>query len=353
EASDLRNLTAGFMTFLIAGLLVAASLVAALLGPLVVQPAVIVFSALLIGSLMLFGVAIQDLRSRRRTGGLGAVTFAKAALSLVFGALGAWAYGYAGALGAEILVNLTLFAALSRLVCQDFRFRADEFRRLRPIMRIGIPLGLKNAMNHLSLTLDRWCIVVTLGVAALGQYSFAMLLVSAGLAVHATIWVHLGPQAAFAYGRDEDLRALFRSLNLLAGGVLLVFVLGAVPFTLVVESAVPRYFPEYQAGGKLLPILYWGACFQILAQYEWVAMALKRTGPLFWAACMATTMTALLYGVAAWLGAPLATFAWIFVVGRALNAAGQLVAARVAARLGVAETSARLLEPGLVGPRGI
>src|SRR5262249_26774831 len=114
EASDLRNLTAGFMTLLIAGLLIAASLVAALIGSLVVEPAVIVLSALLIGSLMLFGVAVQDLRSRRRTVGLGYVAFAKAALSLGFGALGAWAYGYAGALGAEILVNLTLFAALSR-----------------------------------------------------------------------------------------------------------------------------------------------------------------------------------------------------------------------------------------------
>jgi O-antigen/teichoic acid export membrane protein len=251
------------------------------------------------------------------------------------------------------MVNLALFAALTRFVCRDFRFQVGELHRLRPIMRIGVPLVLKNSMNHLSLTLDRWCVVAMLGVFALGQYSFAMLLVSAALALHAAIWVHLGPHAAFAYGRDADLRAFFRSLDLLAGGVLLVFVLGAVPFAWAVDWAVPRYFAEYQEGGRLLPILYWGACFQILAQYEWVPMALKRTGLLFWAALVATAITALLYGSAMWLGLSLTSLAWIFVGGRVLNALGQFVSARVAARLGPVAASTGPIEHAFVEPRGL
>jgi O-antigen/teichoic acid export membrane protein len=334
EARDLRNLAAGFIVWSMAGLVAVAAVAAAVCGLEPIVRSVMVLSALLIGSLMLLGIGVQDLRSRRQTMWLGRVAVTKAALSLTLGALGAWIYGFTGALAAEIVVNLTLFTALVWLACEDFRLRTDEFRRLRPIMRTGVPLVLKNAMNHLALTLDRWCIVAVLGVAAFGQYSFAMLMVSAGLALHAAIWVHLGPQAAYAYGRDANIRAVVRSLDRFTAGTLLVFVLGAIPFSRVVDWAVPRYFAEYQEGGRLLPILYWGVCLQVVAQYEWVAMALKRTGLLMWTTLVTAAVTAALYGAGLALESSLTAFAWIFVGGRTLNVAGQFVSARAAARLG-------------------
>jgi O-antigen/teichoic acid export membrane protein len=335
EAEDLRNRMAGFMVLLMAVLLTGAVTAAVLIGAdHSVARSIVVLSMLLIGSNMLLAVAVQDVRSQRKTIWLGYVMTAKSILTLTAGALAAWAYGYTGALGAEISVNLLLFVVLASLGCENFRFQMDRFDGLRPVMRVGVPLVLKNATNHFSMTFDRWCVISVLGVAAFGQYTFAMLLVSAGLALHNAIWIHRGPQAAFAYGRDGDVETFCRSLHRLAGGVLVGFLLGAVPFIYLVDWIVPRYFAEYQDGGRLLPIVYWGACFQVIAQYEWVAMALKRTGLLLGISLASTAVTTVLYGVGIAFEWSLAGFAWIFVVGRALNAGGQFVSAFAAARAG-------------------
>ena len=330
EAENLRNMVAGYVVLLIAGLGVVA-----LVGVTFVPAAqaalrpVLLLSVPLIAASILLALVIQDLRSRSRPLIFATVLFGRALLTFTAGVLAAHMYGYTGALIAEIIVVFALFAVTRRAACEHFRLQLGDWRRLRPVMAVGIPLGLKNITNQLALTMDRWCVVSALGLVAFSQYTFALILVSVGLTVHATIWVHFGPRRAHAFGQNGDLRKLCRSLRRLCLTIVLLFVLAAVPFGYLVDLVVPRYFAEYEEGARLLPIIYWGVCGQMVTLYEWVPMVLKRTGALLAVTVVCTAVTAALYALGMALGWSLIGFAWVFVFGRLLMAAGYLGTAEV------------------------
>lgn len=192
---------------------------------------------------------------------------------------------------------------------------------------IGFPLVLKCLVNDLSLNFDRWCVTALFGLFAFGQYAFAMLLVSAGLIIHNAIWCHVGPHAAHSFGRDGNIKSFLHSLHRLSIAIVILFLLAWVPFNYAVNHFVPWYFPEYPDAAKLLPIFYWGVLFQILSQYDWIPMVLKRTSLLLLITLVCAIITGLLYGAGLLLSWSMLAFAWVFVVGRGLNVAGQLLIA--------------------------
>jgi O-antigen/teichoic acid export membrane protein len=274
-----------------------------------------------------FGLGLQDLRSRTNTFLAGALIGVKSIFIFPLGTVLLLNYGFQGALIAEIAVPALLFLIVAKFFWRNFGLTLKGFNRLRPVFASGFPLILKNLANDLSLNLDRWCIVAVFGLVVFGQYAFAMLLVSAGLIMHNAIWSHVGPQAAFSFGKDENINAFLRSLNRLSLIIIIIFVVSWIPFEYTVGYLVPRYFSTYTEGAKLFPVIYLGVMFQVLCQYEWVPMALKRTPLLFVITLICTISIGLLYAAGVWLHWSMLAFAWIFTIGRALNAAGQFLVA--------------------------
>ncbi len=332
KAEELRNRTAAALLLLSGAFVLAIAVASVVLRYWFASMTVVLMASWISAGSLFFALAAQDLRSRTSTLRFGVAVFGRAAVSLCLGAVLANSYGYQGILIAEAFVGLLLFLYFSRFWCHAFRFEYGDWSNLSEVVSVGLPLLFKHLANDLASNLDRWCVAAALGVTVFGQYAFAMILMSAGLVLHTSIWTHLGPKGAFEFGRDGSLGLFMRSLHRFSIIAIVAFAVGWWPFLYVVRRVIPVYFPAYEVGTQLLPIIYWGVLFQILAQYDWIAMATKRTRVLSRMTVAVALATGALYGVAILQGWPLAAYAWIFVVGRAMMAAGQFVVAHWAAR---------------------
>jgi len=328
KATRLRNTAAGLI---LAGsvAVIAATWIACWLTPAltVMTRLVICTAAFLAGANALLGVGLQDLRSRGNTLTFGGTFLAKSALCLVSGMLvGRW-LGSVGILAAEAGVAVGLLFLVVRRACPEFGFAVPRWRILKGAVRCGLPLLAKNVLNDLALSLERWCIPAAFGIAALGQYSFGFIAVSAAMLVHNAVWSAVGPEAAYAYGRHGDARRMLGKLHrwTLALGAAALF--GWWPTQWLVRHLGSHWFPEYRTGTELLAILYCGAAFQLVSLYDWVPMVLQRTAGLVWVTIASLTTTGVLLVAAASFQWPLAAYAWIFVAGRAVAAAGQFLLA--------------------------
>lgn len=333
EVERLRNQVAGFILLLTIGFFVLTSIAVAFhpsenLG---IKAATLMAGCIAASSLF-FSFAAQDLRSRKSTVLHSIIIFAKFAAQLTLGVAAAYRYGYMGILITESAVNIFIFALMAKFWCRNFRFDFSGLFKLRNVFRVGIPLTLKNTISSLALHLDRWCVLFLFGVAAFGQYAFAMLLVSGGLLLQNIITSHVGPHIIYAFGQRPDLRPSLHYLYRASLCIILVFALSWLPFNYMINNLLPLYFPEYSEGTKLLPVFYWGTLFQVLSQYEWIPMAVKLTDVLLCMTLATTVLIGLMYGVGVLFEWSMVAFAWIFVAGRGISALGGFVTAMVVAR---------------------
>jgi O-antigen/teichoic acid export membrane protein len=273
-----------------------------------------------------------DLLARGDLVQLGLLGFVRTTGNLVLGIAAGIVFGAPGVLAAETLVAALLFAGISSFACRRFRFEIVGPARLQSLLRIGLPVTFRNLINHLSHTLDRWCVIAALGILAFGQYAFAMLVVTANELLAAAVWSHFGPQAAQLYGRTGDARAGLRLLGKRACQLMLLSIAAWFPFQWSVDVLVANWFAEYRVGGNLMKILYWGSAAQTLAIFEWIPMAAGRTLVLLWLSIASALVSGCLYAWAFQAHWSLTAFAWIFVLVRVTTVGGQYVAALWVAR---------------------
>jgi O-antigen/teichoic acid export membrane protein len=336
EADRIRNGAAGVILILSLAFLLLFSAGSGILLPARFRrPSMAPVAASLTVTTVLFGLAVQELRSRKKTLAMALIVCVKSVLVVGLAPLLALWYGSVGILFMESLISLLVFAFAAKVTCRDFRFTVVRMHELKPLLMVGVPLTLNYFVTDLLLSLDRWCVASTFGIVSLGQYSFALLLVSGGEIVRNTVWSHIGPHAANQFGVDRDAKAFMNRLHRLSLALILMFIAGWLPFRYAVHQIIPHYFKEYLQSGELMSVLYWGVCIQVLDQYEWVPMTFLKTGRLLFLTVLVACATGVLFAVAIAWAWPLAAFAWIYVSGRALLAAGHIVLAVLISRSSV------------------
>lgn len=294
---------------------------------------------------MFMGLVAVDLRSRGRIVPLGWLGLGRTLGNLTVGVGAAHAWGVPGLLVAETCVAAAMFVGFAWRGCDQFRFCFGDRGATRTLIRIGLPVAGRNLVNGLCRTLDRWIVSATIGIAAFGQYAFAMLIVSAADVLFASVWSHVGPAVSRRASRDGDLAGalvgLARQASILAGFA----VLGYLPFVWVSAAVVERWFPQFAASGSLMAILYWGGAVELVSFFDWIPMAAQRTRPLFLSTAITASVAAIALAAAMHSHASATTFAWVFVGGRAIHLAGQLAAAAAVVRDGRSEPRNRTASP--------
>lgn len=326
EAQHLRNRTAGLILVLAVALL-SILLICCLVVPALASMAAVV---LLAGGLsvtnLFFGVGCLDLRSRGRTTVSAFLVWLRSLSGITLGLGLAAAFSTAGLLMADAATCLVLFLAEAWFLVPGFRFEF-ALAGLKRVFTVGLPLILRIAVNDVMINLDRWCVPLVFGFVAFGQYTFAMILASVGMLIYTAIWNDVGPQGTHAFGRTGQIRPFLQVLHRNSAIILAGFVALWLPFNFLTQRFLPDRFPGYRAGIELLPVIYWGVMFQILSQYDWIAMAVQRTSWLLWITLGCTAVTSLCFAAGVTFGWTLAAFAWIYVLGRALTAGGQFLLA--------------------------
>jgi len=333
EAWELRNRIATIILLVFIPLLLATILVTMMSGSTHVIVRLAVPAAAMAFGTALFGLCLQDLWSTKRTTAGGVAVLIRGCSSIGLGVFSASRFGATGILFAEALVSFVGFLLVSQFQCRDFRFvfGKSNLQAIR-VLKEGAPLSANDLISEFTFRLDTWCILGIFGIASVGQYSFAMILLTGGEILRAAMWRHLGPRAAFRFGQTSDTCSLVRGFNVLAciGGGL--FVLGWYPFKLAMEGPVKAIFPQYGQGIALLPIVYWGLMFQVLDLYEWVAMTLGRSMALLKATALSGILIVSLYGVGVVEKWPFELFAWIFVAARMFHMVAHCATANILVR---------------------
>jgi O-antigen/teichoic acid export membrane protein len=324
EGHRLRDQAAAALLALTAVLLPLLAVILAVL-PTAVGPARSVFllAGMMSSATLFVGLVAVDLRSAGRLGSLGWMGCWRTLGNVSVGVTAAVTWGVPGLLIAESLVAVAVCCVYARRLASPLRWRWDSWQAVRALAGTGLPVAGRNLLNSLCRTLDRWCVPLVVGMVEFGQYAFAMLVVSAGNLVFTAVWSHVGPLAARQFGRDRDLSAALGLLTRWACLLGLVAVALWLPFVWTTRTVVAWGFGQYSRGGDLMAILYWGGALQTIALFDWIAMAVERTRPLLAVTVLGTLVTVGCYLAAIQQRVDVETFAWIFVLGRALNLAGQ------------------------------
>lgn len=282
-------------------------------------------SAFTVLATAVFEFYLLVLRAGVRLVALASGYFARSSLALVATTAGASAFGYRGAIIAEIAVLVVIIAYVARVLEPSTRPRWPRRAEASHLVRLGVPLSFSNLLLIIVVFADRAFVATSLP-DQLGQYTFASVVTVAWFAVIGFIAQAVGASALHALGAGRALLAVRRHLArvtaaLVAGG------LAGLPVLILVTRALERNgFQAYAPALEIMPILYAGGAFSAASIYGYVLLALRRF-PLVMMATGVGGAIALGGGLVVALGAPtISQFAWVFLVSQ-LATAGFTVAA--------------------------
>ena len=189
---------------------------------------------------LLFGQAVM--RSSFRFGAAAGQLTVMGLVLLVTGAalLSSGIAGLMAALTASTVAGLLV--TVGRSGRERPLWRADVIRRLAGI---GLPIMVAGLIFALLTTLDRWLVLLFLGIDAVGVYGLAGMAVSGLLLVPSVLGQQTYPRLAFAHGAGSpasDLLAMAAS----QGRLVAVVVIGlAIPAGLAAAAGIPVFLPAY------------------------------------------------------------------------------------------------------------
>lgn len=223
-------------------------------------PAVMIVGVVHGLSQQLFLIATVESRSRGEP-----LRFARQNLerSVAVLAAGAWAAAGTGsaawALSSEAAVSLAMAVWLLRSQLRVGPLKAAStlriaVRRLPSVRwRTAAALLAVACVAFVLINVDRWVAAERLPATAFAQYAFAWTLLMVAQSLQAVINASLYPLLARRLASDGRARsyriAAIASFGLLATGALL-----ALPVWLLLDLAVARWFPAYDAARPLLPV---------------------------------------------------------------------------------------------------
>jgi O-antigen/teichoic acid export membrane protein len=247
---------------------------------------------------------------------------------VLVGSLLGTAAGFAGATVGEALVGFAALVIVVRRWLPGFRYAIEGLGSARGLVAIGLPFMVNNVARSAAVTMDRWFVGAFLGVAVLGQWSFAMLILALGLVVANVVGIALQPRIIRAFARDGEMQVAWMTATTASRRIGLGFVVAALPVVLAHELVVARYFPEYELPEAVAPLIYVGTMFEVMNVYDAVGMARGVSTPFTRTYLLTGAMSGAGYLVAGMTSPDLVTFALVFAAGRGITLVGAFVASR-------------------------
>ena len=134
-------------------------------------------------------------------------------------------------------------------------FDTDVLKRL---IRVGLPIMTGGLVFAVVVTADRWLVATALGQTALGQYTLAGLLPSAGVLASMVMAQQFYPRMAMRFGETGAIEAIYP----LAVRQSLLSIITVGPPALLASLAVPmiidRWLPEYAPASQAAQLLLIG-----------------------------------------------------------------------------------------------
>jgi hypothetical protein len=263
----------------------------------------------------LFEFMLLLLRVERRLLPLASMYLARAILAVVLGAVAGAAWGFYGVIAVEVAVLVAIALAARQQWLDTVRAWRPRLTETRWLVSRGSPLMFANLIVVGSATIDRVYVAAVLP-DELGQYIFATIVVTAWVALSGILTQALAPQYLFEHGAGLPL-ARVRAKALRVVGVATVAGLVGLPILLVAIAALRSgAYSEYRAGLDVMPILYLGGLFNLLAFPSFMLAALR---PSLATVAAAAGAAIAIGGGAVLTGrdAELSDFAWLFVASQA------------------------------------
>ena len=232
-------------------------------------------------------------------------------------------FGVTGALVGEAVASIVVAALGARRFLPEVRPMVKLDPEASRLLKIGSPFLISNVVLNLSQSIDSWFVQGKFGPTLFGEYSFAMILFSVGINIAAIVTQYVQPRALTEFARTGDRQYLFGYLRRTAMYVGMLFVVGALPFFLLVPWGIDHVYPKYAHAITLLPFVYAGTgIMSVIGLFETYIIA-ERRGHLM-ASLYGVTLTLVATGctLLTIFNGALWQFAAIFCAGRAMNLAG-------------------------------
>lgn len=201
----------------------------------------------------------------------GTLTFYKNLYSVTISLLFGWFLGIFGLLISEIFGFALLIGLVIKKPIFNLRLRINlkvNFKRILEICRIGFPQLLNNILNNAFRNVERIVIVSFIGIAAFGNYSFASIIITIGIAIQGILNQFLFPKLAAASDDIILIKDFLKKIDqLLIISTVCLFLL--YPFFILVTNYLEKnFFQEFANGILIMKILYFGMVAQFLMLYQ-------------------------------------------------------------------------------------
>jgi O-antigen/teichoic acid export membrane protein len=227
------------------------------------------FTAVLAVSAFWFNIIDSYFRVNQQIVVFAVMLSLKSFLVLIAGYYLASVYGVIGVVIAEFLTFLILFIVFIYYSAQPFLFfRAVKNTALlkRAILN-GFPMLLSTFIGKITLMMDRWVIAASLGLAALGQYAFLMILYLIAVSGIGIVTNVMGPTWLSVFGQNNDIGQLFKDIRKTVLVILSLALVFMWPFLAFFQFIVEVYYLQYMGSDLLLSaqFIYLGVCLLIPA----------------------------------------------------------------------------------------
>jgi len=227
-----------------------------------------------------------------------------------------------------ILLEVFVFLFLASFSIYLSRFRPklkrvyDAKSLFKEAVKQGLPIMSATVIRNLTLSLDRWVIVASLGVIALAKYAFAMILYQAAMVGIGMISTILGTKWLAQFGRDSNLDAMYMKIKefMIIGSTILIVL--SFPLLNLILYLVDFFYPNYSEMDVNLAIIfvYFGVIFLALAYLlDWVFIASSNEKLLIKFSLYSLLITVLLMFFCYWLQVSIWVYACMFLLIRAFN----------------------------------
>lgn len=265
---------------------------------------------------ILFNLIDAFLRAQQRFLLFSVALTLKNSVAISLGYLWATEYGVKGLLVAEITGLLVTFFALLFILLSFQDVKLYKEASSSGLISNGYKLMLTLVLRNIAQFIDRWFVAGTLGVIALGYYSFTMILITIAMVLVGFLVSLQGPKWIAELQIHNSVRYLIRDVNKSVLKFAACLILVAPFFFLNIENILVEFYPGYAEPvvTKLFCILYLAtlATFPIY-MYDWVFVATSEEGALIRANLVVTALSVILYASLWFINSDVIDFALLFL----------------------------------------
>jgi len=251
--------------------------------------------------------------------------FAKGLAVVILGMYLVPEYGANGVIVGEIIAFIGVFT-LALIFCGN-RFHLSRLSDSRALfinaVRNGFPLVISMFIRNISMSMDRWVMAASIGLLALGKYTFAMILYLVALTGTGFLTNILGPRWLAGYAKNQNAKQLFHQIKKVVLHILILAIISAGPFFFLIKFALQYFYPAYAGDDTLIAtaLIYVGVTILMCTYlFDWLFIALSAEKKLLRIALYTLSITAILICLVHTLNGTIEFYAGVFLLCRFFTA---------------------------------